>query len=115
MEFNTAVKMEEETQAKERVKLENQATSRKKHIREVQEQIAHKERQLYLERKAFFQAGVTADKEREERAKKIRQIKNRKIEQLHKQGVPQQYVEYVKREAFNEKPQTFSQVCNQTK
>lgn len=111
-EFNTAVAMEEKNQDAEREKLENQAVARKKHIRDVQEQIAQKEKVLYNERKAFFQAGVSADKERDGRAQKIRQIKNRKIQQLHKQGVPQQYIEYVEREAFSEKPQTFSQVAN---
>lgn len=112
LEFNTTVSMEQQNRAKEKEKLEAQAVSRKKHIKEVQEQIKKKEHDLYVERKNFFQAGVTADKERDERAQKIRQIKNRKIEQLRKQGVPQQYIEYVEREAFNEKAQTFSQVCN---
>merc|ERR1711937_240076 len=106
MEFNTAVALEEKQQAAEAEKMLQQAVSRKKHIREVQEQIAEKEKNLYNERKAFFQAGINADKDREERAKKIRDIKNRKIAELHKQGVPQQYIDYVEREAFEEKPQT---------
>ncbi|KAJ3297195.1 Cilia- and flagella-associated protein 45 [Borealophlyctis nickersoniae] len=97
-------------EAEEKIKREEKerAERNRAYALEVKAQISEKEQNRLKAREEFFMEGVRLAQERGEKAKKIGQVKMRKIQQLRGLGVPEKYCKEIERKVQGPEKMSFS-------
>ncbi|KAJ3177449.1 Cilia- and flagella-associated protein 45 [Geranomyces variabilis] len=96
-EFMENLERQKEQEAKIREEERQRGERNREYASKVKAQISEKEAIRRKEREEFFMEGIRLAKERSDKAKKIEQIKERKLQELASLGVPTKYCKEVER------------------
>ena len=98
--FERIISVQREMEEQEKKKAENEKIARLKEREEIKRQIDARENAINLRRNEKFAEGAKLKQQLEEEQKRLDEIKEAKIQSLLKAGVPEKYVDQLKRKKF---------------